>query len=202
MSRIQHSMHSMYRSPALDLSADEIARQVLDGADDGRTRQFLESQLARAWTRDEADALATLIRWIGPGYYRTELRAAWRALGSQERGAFERPAAPDALYNGKVLRFVAVVDDLGHGRTWAAAQRVPDLPVRSLFGTPRAIRELALPPHILLLYPEHELVVKQQGQLVQQVVAHVPQVHAVTIVSTSPIILQDAWEIELLRNDV
>lgn len=111
------------------------------------------------------------------------------------------PGGPEALYGGKSFRFIAVVDDLAHGRSLAATLDMPQQSAGVFFLADRKVKTQPLPERLVLLYPEHELTARQQALLVRRIVELTPQVREVTIITTSAAILGDAREVEQLCRD-
>jgi hypothetical protein len=68
--------------PTFGADPSEIMINVF-GAPDSlgkRALEYLDAQLGRDWQPEERDELEYLIRHIGPGYHRSELRTIWRKL--------------------------------------------------------------------------------------------------------------------------
>jgi len=62
----------------------EIMINVFDAPDSigSRSLNWLNKQLDEEWTTERRDKLETIIRKIGPGLYRSELRTIWRKLNA------------------------------------------------------------------------------------------------------------------------
>lgn len=72
--------------PTFGADPSEIMINVF-GAPDSlgkRALEYLDAQLVRDWQPEERDELEYLIRHVGPGYHRSELRTIWRKLGAPQ----------------------------------------------------------------------------------------------------------------------
>ncbi|MCZ6679175.1 MAG: AAA family ATPase [Candidatus Poribacteria bacterium] len=69
-------------TPTFGADPSEIMIQVFDAPDSigNRALEYLDEQLDRHWSVGDLAELEHLIRSIGPGYYRSELRTIWRKL--------------------------------------------------------------------------------------------------------------------------
>lgn len=68
--------------PTFGADPSEIMINVFDAPDSlgKRALEYLDNQLVHDWQTEELDKLEYLIRHIGPGYHRSELRTIWRKL--------------------------------------------------------------------------------------------------------------------------
>jgi len=66
--------------PTFGADPSEIMINVFNAPDSlgKRALEYLDAQLVRDWKPEELDELEYLIRHIGPGYHRSELRTIWR----------------------------------------------------------------------------------------------------------------------------
>jgi hypothetical protein len=80
--------------PTFGADPSEIMVRVFKAPDSigQRALEYLEAQIRRPWTSSEKGELENLIRWIGDGYHRSELRMKWRELSGN--GQATVPALP------------------------------------------------------------------------------------------------------------
>ncbi|RRR73155.1 MAG: hypothetical protein EI684_09235 [Candidatus Viridilinea halotolerans] len=77
-----HTVAGSIRSPTFGADPSEIMVHIF-GADDSigrRSLDRLDALLSREWTTDDIDWLERVIRQVGPGYHRSELRTILRKL--------------------------------------------------------------------------------------------------------------------------
>ena len=69
-------------TPTFGADPSEIMINVFDAPDSigKRSLEYLDALLQREWQAEQKDELERIIRSIGPGYYRSELRTIWRQL--------------------------------------------------------------------------------------------------------------------------
>jgi len=74
------------RTPTLGADPSEIMIQVLEAPDSiGQDAlDYLDDQLKRDWKPEDREELEKLIRTVGPGYHRSELRTIWRKLNAPQ----------------------------------------------------------------------------------------------------------------------
>jgi hypothetical protein len=98
----------------------------------------------------------------------------------------------EAMYDGKQVGFFAVVDHIDDG--FAFARDIPASQHRGL----DVFERKPLPEFVVFVYPEHSLTPRQQQTFVKQLIEGYPDVKRIIIITTSAVILTDAFACERL----
>jgi len=79
-----HAVHAAVSAPTFGSDPSEIMINVFDVPDSigSRALDWLNAQLKKEWTPEQKEELERVIRKIGPGLHRSELRSIWRKLNA------------------------------------------------------------------------------------------------------------------------